>query len=58
MTTPAEHEVFITVHEYAGNCGPVLRCIACPEWEVDVDGMSLTWASWQRTEHEHEPVTR
>jgi hypothetical protein len=46
------HEVYVTVHEYGGNCGPVLRCVACPEWEVDVDGMSLSAAAKRGAEHE------
>lgn len=58
------HEVYITVHEYAspftrastGNCGPVLRCVACPQWEADVDGTLLSVAANRAAEHLREPL--
>jgi len=48
------HEVYVTVHRYAGECGPVLRCVACPEWEIDIDGMALAAAVKRSAEHERE----
>lgn len=52
------HEVYITVHAYGAfdrkEFGPVLRCAACKDWEVDVDGASVSEAARRTLQHEAE----